>query len=68
MLSLAGDLPCLFDGRRIGSHQVIEPEFVALEKAEAIRDANRVLAAMNAEVEHLSDLDKSLGHPYRQGY
>ncbi len=36
--------------------QVIEPEFVALEKAGAIRDSNRVLAAMNAEVEHLSDL------------
>jgi hypothetical protein len=36
--------------------QVIEPEFVALEKAGAIRDANRVLAAMNAEVQHLGDL------------
>ncbi len=36
--------------------RVIEPEFVALEQAGAIRDANRVLAALNSEVEHLSEL------------
>ncbi|MGI9471491.1 MAG: ATP-binding protein [Rubripirellula sp.] len=36
--------------------QVIQPEFVALERSGGIRDANRVLAAMNAEVEHLNDL------------
>ncbi|MCG8653525.1 MAG: ATP-binding protein [Pirellulales bacterium] len=36
--------------------RVIEPEFASLERAGAIRDANRVLAAMNAEVEHLGDL------------
>lgn len=37
-------------------HHVIKPEFVALEKADAIRDSNRVVAAINAEVEHLTDL------------
>jgi signal transduction histidine kinase len=37
-------------------HHVINPEFVALEKADAIRDSNRVVAAMNAEVEHLTEL------------
>ena len=36
--------------------EVIEPEFTALERAGGIRDASRVLAAMNAEVEHLNDL------------
>lgn len=36
--------------------QVIEPEFTALERSGGIRDASRVLAAMNAEVEHLNDL------------
>ena len=36
--------------------QVIEPEFTALERSGGIRDANRVLAAMNAEVEHLNTL------------
>lgn len=38
--------------------QVIRPEFVSLERAGAIRDANRVMAAMNAKVDHLSDLAK----------
>lgn len=36
--------------------QVIKPEFAALERAGAIRDANRVMAAINANVDHLSDL------------
>ena len=36
--------------------RVIEPEFTALERAGAIRDANRVLAALNSEVQHLSEL------------
>jgi signal transduction histidine kinase len=36
--------------------RVIEPQFVALETAGAIRDANRVLGALNSEVEHLIDL------------
>ena len=38
--------------------QVIRPEFAALERSGAIRDANRVVAAMNAKVEHLCDLAK----------
>ena len=36
--------------------RVIEPEFIALERGGAIRDANRVLAAVNSEVEHLAEL------------
>jgi signal transduction histidine kinase len=36
--------------------RVIEPEFFALERGGAIRDANRVLAAVNSEVEHLAEL------------
>lgn len=36
--------------------RVIEPQFNALETAGAIRDANRVLGALNSEVEHLVDL------------
>ncbi len=36
--------------------RVIEPEFIALERGGAIRDANRVLAALNSEVEHLAEL------------
>lgn len=38
--------------------QVIKPEFAALEQAGAIRDANRVMAAMHAKVDHLADLAK----------
>ncbi|MGI9474213.1 MAG: ATP-binding protein [Rubripirellula sp.] len=36
--------------------RVIEPEFALLERSGAIRDADRVLAALNAEVEHLHEL------------
>lgn len=39
-------------------YHVIKPEFLALEKSDAIQDANRVLAALNAEVEHLNVLTK----------
>ena len=46
--------------------QVIEPEFTSLEKAGATRDANRVLAAMNAEVEHLRDLTVHLASQIRE--
>jgi signal transduction histidine kinase len=56
VLSLAGIFLVFLTIDELVRHQVIEPEFVALERVGAIRDANRVLAAMNAEVEHLSDL------------
>lgn len=36
--------------------RVIQPEFKSLEESGAIRDANRVLAALNSEVEHLTVL------------
>ncbi len=56
MLSLAAIFLVFLTIDELVRHHVINPEFVALEKANAIRDANRVLAAMNAEVEHLMDL------------
>lgn len=36
--------------------QVIQPEFASLEYTDSIRDANRVLAALNVEKEHLLGL------------
>ncbi len=49
--------------------QVIKPEFAALERAGAIRDANRVMAAIHANMDHLSDLAEhwagALGHQSR---
>ena len=58
VLSLAAIFLIFLTIDEVVRQQVIEPEFVALEEAGAIRDANRVLAAMNAEVEHVSDLAK----------
>lgn len=36
--------------------RVIEPEFAVLERAGAVRDAHRVMAAIDSEVEHLGEL------------
>ena len=56
VLSLAGIFMIFLVIDEVVRRQVIQPEFVALEQAGAIRDANRVLAAMNAEVDHLRGL------------
>ena len=56
VLSLAAIFLVFLTVDELVRHFVINPEFVALEKADAIRDANRVLAALNAEVEHLAEL------------
>jgi len=45
--------------------KVIQPEFHALEEAGAIRDANRVLAALNSEVDHLIVLARHWGSQIR---
>ncbi|MEM1067973.1 MAG: HAMP domain-containing sensor histidine kinase [Planctomycetota bacterium] len=46
--------------------KVIQPEFRSLEESGAIRDANRVLAALNAEVEHLAVLARHWGTQIRE--
>jgi signal transduction histidine kinase len=46
--------------------KVIQPEFAALEESGAIRDANRVLAALNAEVDHLTVLARHWGAELRE--
>jgi signal transduction histidine kinase len=56
VLSLAGIFLIFLVIDEVVRRRVIQPEFVALEQAGAIRDANRVLAALNAEVEHLHGL------------
>ncbi len=48
--------------------QVIKPEFAALERSGAIRDANRVMAAMHAKVDHLSDLAALWANRIEDGY
>lgn len=61
VLSLAAIFLVFLTLDELVRHHVINPEFIALEQANAIRDANRVLAAMNAEVEHLTDLTHQWG-------
>ncbi|MFK8112126.1 MAG: ATP-binding protein [Rubripirellula sp.] len=56
VLSLASIFLIFLVVDEVVRRQVIQPEFVALERSNAIRDASRVLGAMNAEVEHLRSL------------
>ncbi len=58
VLSLAAMFLVFLTVDEVVRQKVIKPEFAALERTSAIRDANRVVAAMQANVEHLSDLAK----------
>lgn len=58
VLSLAAMFFLFLTIDEIVRQQVIRPDFAELERAGAIRDANRVMAAVNAKVDHLSDLAK----------
>ena len=56
VLSLAAIFVVFLTIDELVRQRVIEPEFALLERSGAIRDANRVLAALNAEVDHLHEL------------
>ena len=58
VLSLAAMFFVFLTVDELVRQQVIKPEFAALERAGAIRDANRVMAAITAKVENLADLAK----------
>lgn len=58
VLSLAAMFLVFLATNEIVRHQVFAPEFNALERAGAIRDTTRVLAAIDAEVDHLCELNK----------
>ncbi len=58
VLSLAAMFFVFLTADEMVRQQVVKPEFAALERDGAIRDAHRVLAAMNEKVAHLGDLAK----------
>ena len=56
VLSLAAMFFLFLTIDEIVRQKVVRPAFVSLERNAAIRDSERVLAAINAEVQHLHDL------------
>tara|TARA_R110002049_G_scaffold4601_5_gene32255 strand:+ start:358083 stop:360152 length:2070 start_codon:yes stop_codon:yes gene_type:complete len=56
VLSLAAMFFLFLTIDEVVRQKVVRPAFSSLERNAAIRDSNRVLAAMNAEVQHLSEL------------
>lgn len=65
VLSLAAVFFLFLTVDELVRQRVIQPEFDSLEEAGAIRDANRVLAALNSEVDHLSVLARHWGSQIR---
>ena len=60
VLSLAAVFMIFLIVNEVVRNSIIEPEFAALERAGAARDASRVMAAINAEVGHLGQLSQQI--------
>ncbi|TWU58230.1 ATP-binding protein [Rubripirellula reticaptiva] len=58
VLALAAMFLAILTVNEIVGHVVISPEFMVLERSSAIRDAHRVRAAIEGELEHFKDLNQ----------